>query len=76
MQSNPHVNEYAELKWLLAQQGLFDRQPVYYTCKVFQMLSFLVLALGSFLTTNLFWLQILNAAFLAFVFTPDRLHGA
>jgi fatty acid desaturase len=75
MQSNPHVNEYAELKWLLAQQGLFDRQPVYYTCKAFQMLSFLVLAVGSLLTTNLFWLQILTAAFLAFVFTQIAFMG-
>ena len=34
MSSNPQMNEYAELKGLLAQQGVFDRQPLYYTGRV------------------------------------------
>ena len=46
MQSNTHAYEYAELRRLLAQQGLFDRQPVYYTGKALLNFSFLVLALG------------------------------
>jgi fatty acid desaturase len=75
MPSNPHANEYAELKGLLTQQGLFDRQPLYYTGKSLQMLSFFVLALGILITTNLFWLQLLNAAFLAFVFTQIAFMG-
>jgi fatty acid desaturase len=75
MQSTPHANEYAELKGLLAQQGLFDKQPVYYTGKVLQMLSGLGLALGILLTTHLFWVQILNAVFLAFVFTQIAFIG-
>jgi fatty acid desaturase len=75
MQSNTHAHEYIELKGLLAQKRLFDRQPVYYTGKVLQNLSFLVLSLGSFITTNLFWVQILNAAFLAFVFTQIAFMG-
>jgi len=75
MQSNTHAHEYAALQGLLAQQGLFDRQPVYYTCKVLQMLSFLGLALGSLLTMHLLWVQILNAAFLAFVFTQIAFMG-
>jgi fatty acid desaturase len=75
MQSNPHVNEYAELKWLLAQQGLFDRQSFYYTGKVLQMLSCLGLALGILMMTQLFWLQLLNATFLAFVFTQIAFIG-
>jgi fatty acid desaturase len=69
------MNEYAELKWLLAQQGLFDRQPVYYTSKALQMLSCLGLALGILITTHLFWLQVLNAVFLAFVFTQVAFIG-
>ncbi|MGH8065260.1 MAG: fatty acid desaturase family protein [Candidatus Entotheonellia bacterium] len=75
MPSNSHRNEYAELKWLLAQQGLFDKQPVYYTCKVLQMVSCLGLALGILITTHCFWLQLLNAAFLAFVFTQIAFMG-
>jgi fatty acid desaturase len=75
MHSDTHTNEYAELKRLLTQQGLFDRQPVYYTYKVLQMLSFFVLALGILITMDLFWVQILNAAFLAFVFTQIAFMG-
>lgn len=75
MPSTPHVNEYATLKRLLAQQGVFARQPAYYTCKVLQMLSCLALALALLLTVHLFWLQLLNAAFLAFVFTQIAFLG-
>jgi fatty acid desaturase len=75
MQSNTHANEYAELKRLLTQQGLFDRQPVYYTYKVLQVLSFLGLALGLLITMDFLWVQILNAAFLAFVFTQIAFMG-
>jgi fatty acid desaturase len=75
MPSYPHAQAYAELKGLLAQQGLFDRQPCYYTWKILQMLSCLGLALGILLTTQLFWLQMLNAAFLACVFTQVAFLG-
>jgi fatty acid desaturase len=54
---------------------LFDRQPVYFAGTVLQNLSLLVLALGLFITTNLFWVQMLNAAFLAFVFTQIAFMG-
>jgi fatty acid desaturase len=75
MPSNPHATEYAELKGLLAQQGIFDRQPRYYTWKILQVLSGLGLALGLLLTTPLFWLQLLNAAWLACVFTQVAFLG-
>ena len=75
MQSNTHAHEYAELSQLLAQQGLFDRQPMYYTGKVLQNLGFLVVAVGILVTTTLFWVQMLNAAFLAFVFTQIAFMG-
>jgi fatty acid desaturase len=75
MPSHPHVEAYAELKGLLARQGLFDRQPRYYTWKTLQTLSGLGLAVGLLLTTQLFWLQMLNAAFLACVFTQVAFLG-
>lgn len=75
MLSNTQTNEDAELKGLLARQGLFDRQPVYYAGKVLQNLSLLVLALGLFIATHLFWGQILNAAVLAVVFTQIAFMG-
>jgi fatty acid desaturase len=75
MHANTHSHEYAELKQLLTQQGLFDAQPVYYICKVLQVLSFFGLALGILIMTDLFWVQMLNAAFLAFVFTQMAFMG-
>jgi fatty acid desaturase len=75
MQSHTQAHEYVELRNLLAQQGLFARQPRYYAGKVLQNLSFFVLALGILVTTNLFWVQMLNAAFLAFVFTQIAFMG-
>jgi fatty acid desaturase len=75
MLSNTHAHEYVELTRLLAQQGLFDRQPLYYAGKVLQNLGFLALAAGILVTTNLFWVQMLNAAFLAFVFTQMAFTG-
>jgi fatty acid desaturase len=75
MQSDTHAQEYAELKGLLAQKSLFDRQPLYYAGKVLQNLSFVVLSFGILMTTNLFWVQLLNAAFLAFIFTQIAFMG-
>jgi fatty acid desaturase len=71
----PHFDAYAELKQLLARQGLFDRQPRYYAWKALQALGGLGLALGLLLTTQLFWLQMVNAALLAGVFTQVAFLG-
>jgi len=75
MPSHPYVEAYAELKGLLAQQGVFDRQPRYYTWKTLQTLSGFGLALVLLLTAPLFWLQLLNAAWLACVFTQMAFLG-
>jgi fatty acid desaturase len=63
------TNEYAELKSVIKQQKLLDRQPAYYTCKILLTLSMLALSLTFLLITDSFWLQLLNAAYLAFVST-------
>jgi fatty acid desaturase len=75
MPSHPHVQEYAELKGLLVRQGLFARQPRYYTWKILQTLSGFGLALGLLLTAERFWLQLLDAAWLACVFTQAAFLG-
>ena len=69
--SAPHVrtNEYAELKRLIKQNGLMDQQPAYYTYKILLTLGMLALSLLFLLVIDNFWLQLLNAAYLAFVFT-------
>src|SRR6266571_1668224 len=49
MQSNTHAHEYAELRQLLAQQGLFDRQPMYQSAwktDVFGLLCTLLTAIS------------------------------
>ena len=61
-------NEYAELKQLIKKQGLLNKQPSYYTGQILLILSLLALSLTFVLLINALWLQLLNAAFLAFVF--------
>ncbi len=61
-------NEYAELKQLINQQGLLRKQPSYYTRQILLVLSLLALSLAFVVLIDTLWLQLLNAAFLAFVF--------
>jgi fatty acid desaturase len=63
------MNEYAELKRVIKQQGLLDKQPAYYTYKILLTLGMLALSLTFLLVTANLWLQLLNAVYLAFVFT-------
>ena len=62
-------NDYADLKRLVVQQGLLDKQLGYYISNTVIRLAFLGASLTFLLTVESFWLQLLNAAFLAFVFT-------
>ena len=62
-------NEYGELKRLIKQNGLLDRQPIYYTFQILLILSLLALSLTFLVLIDSVWLQLLNAALLAFVFT-------
>jgi fatty acid desaturase len=62
-------NEYAELKRLIKRQGLPDKQPAYYTYKILLTLAMLAPSLTFLLVIDDLWLQLLNAAYLAFVFT-------
>jgi fatty acid desaturase len=62
------VNEYAELKQLIKQKGLLGKQPKYYTYKILSTVGMLVLSIAFLLLVHNFWLQLVNAVFLAFVF--------
>jgi fatty acid desaturase len=64
-----HESEYAELRHLVKQKGLLDRQPFYYTYKILLTLGLLSLGLSFLLLIDNFWLQLLSAAYLAFAFT-------
>ena len=61
------ANEYAELKRLVKQKGLLDKQLAYYTYKMLLTLSLLALSIIFLAIVDNLWLQLLNAAFLAFV---------
>ena len=62
------ANQYAELKRIVKQRGLMIRQPAYFAGKFALTLGMLAVSLGLLLAFDSTWLQLLNAAYLAFVF--------
>src|SRR5919206_2241764 len=66
-------NQYAELKRLIKQRGLLDQQPAYYAVKTVFTLGLLVVSLALLFILNDTWSQLLNAAYLAFVFVQISL---
>ena len=65
---NAEGKEYLHLRRMVAEQGLLDRQYVYYAVKVSGMLVALALGIAVIIAFDQFWVQILNAVFLAVVF--------
>jgi fatty acid desaturase len=69
--------DYAELRRLVVERGLLERQPVYYAMK-FTTLA-LMLAVGLVILANAGslpgWVQALNVVYLAFVFGQTGLLG-
>ena len=72
---SPVANDFATLKRLIKQRGLLEKQPTYYIPKIVLTLSLFLLGLTFLLLVRPFWLQVLNAAFLAFVSTQLGLLG-
>jgi fatty acid desaturase len=62
------TNQYAELKRLIKHRGLLDQQPAYYAAKFTFTFGLLASSLAFLLVLDNVWLQLLNAAYLAFVF--------
>ena len=71
--SDSPPNQYAELKRLIKQKGLLDQQPTYFVGKVLLTLTLLAVGLTLLLILDNLWLQLLNAAYLAFVFVQISL---
>src|SRR5918993_3458829 len=73
--SAPHFrnNQYAQLKRLIKQNGLLDRQLTYYAGKTVFTLGLLAVSLALLFVLGSTWLQLLNAAYLAFVFVQISL---
>ena len=68
-------SDYAELKHLIKEAGLLEKQPVYYAKKMLLLLVMLILSVLFLLFVQSFWLQLLNAVFLAIVTTQLGLLG-
>jgi fatty acid desaturase len=66
-------NQYAELKRLIKQRGLLDQQPAYYTSKMAFTLGLLAVGLALLFVLGNTSFQLLNAAYLAFVFVQISL---
>lgn len=60
-------SDYTTLKQLMREHGLFAPQPRYYTHKILSTLFLLALSVTFLVLVRNIWLQMLNAAFLAFV---------
>jgi fatty acid desaturase len=71
--SRSRINQYAELKRLIKQNGLLDRQPAYYAGKITFTFGLLAVGLALLLILDNPWLQLLDAAYLAFVFVQISL---
>ncbi len=72
---SPAANDFATLKRLIKQRGLLEKQPKYSIAKILLTLSLFLLGLTFLMLVRPFGLQILNAAFLAFVSTQLGLLG-
>ena len=62
------ASEYAELSKLIRQTGLLKKQPVYYAGKILMTAGLLGVSVALMALLDNLWLQLVNAAFLAFVF--------
>lgn len=69
------TNEYAELKRMVKDAGLLEKQPLYYTGKIGLLLALLIISIVVLLFVKPFWIQLLNAVYLAFVTTQLGLLG-
>lgn len=66
---------YGELKRLIRQKGLLDRQPAYYGFIILVTAGLLAFSLAALFVLNSLWMQALNAALLAFIFTQVSFIG-
>ena len=60
-------NEYAQLKRLVKDAGLLEKNPGHYAVKMAVNLSLLALSVAVLMLVDSVWLQMLNAAFLALI---------
>jgi len=64
----PDNQSYAALKRLILEKGLLDKQPGFLTYKILLTAAMLIVSIVVLLVVDNFWIQILNAVYMAFVF--------
>ena len=67
--------DYLELRRIVKERGLLAPQPAYLVLKIVSTLAMLAAGLGLLAVIDNPWLRLLDAAFLAFVFTQIGLVG-
>lgn len=72
-QDAPRANQYAELKRIIKQKGLLNPQPAYFVGKSLITLGLLAVSVVLLFLVDNIWVQMLNAAYLAFVFVQIAL---
>ena len=68
-------NDYAVLKRMVREAGLLEKQPRFYAIQVLLLASLLAASIATLVLVESLWLQLLNAAFLAFIFTQVSFLG-
>ncbi|MGO8950913.1 MAG: fatty acid desaturase family protein [Ktedonobacterales bacterium] len=69
------VGSYAELKRLIKERGLLNRRPLRSLIRLLIIDGMLVLSVVTLLEVHIFWVQCLNALFLAFVSVQFGFNG-
>lgn len=69
------VNEYAEVRQLVKQGGLLDKQPAYYTFKIASTFALLALSISILVLVDNMWVQYANAGLLALAFAQTGFIG-
>ena len=69
------IHEYAELKRLVTQRGLLEKQLGYYAFKSISTLGLLAISLTALAFVDTLWIQLINAGFMAFVFAQIAFIG-
>ena len=64
----PDNQSYAALKKLIVENGLLEKQPGFLTRHIIGTLGMLSVSVAILFLTDNLWVQVLNAAFMAFVF--------
>ena len=62
------INEYAEVRELVKQGGLMNKQPLFYIYKIATTAILLAISISVLVLVENMWVQYANAAFLALVF--------